>query len=371
MHSKLSGIATCLFLCCGSALITCSPKPPGPPPPQTIPPRLSIVEMDPPRPNVSTEYVAVDLTFVVQNIGTEAFASQSGEVSTCSSGAPTGAPGCPPLYSSSTPNNGPQISPLWQVQFTNFPEMMNSTVRVLVNGDLGQSNNVTCAQKPQSPQPSGHDALAAGCTETIHLTGVQATAVRSSALSLAAGSIQICSMQGSNGGACLKANMSQCPTGFDWCPIGNGGTCANLATDAAHCSACGIACASGDICVNKTCVPPVPLTHAGGVTRILSTGASGSGGTCSNPRLTYCGGPILAAPEIEIVFWGNGVQSGVQTAAVSFAQTLADSTYMSLFSQYNTQGLVGDGQCGSGSKGNQTFGQMQYNGRVTITPQYG
>ncbi len=226
-------------ICGGGCLPPCQPPPPKAP-------RLSIIQMDPPRLDLGARNIAVDLTFKVQNTGTDPFVARSGEANSCPGGSPTGTPSCPPLYSSSA--GSLMISPLWSIQFEGFQGIIGSATS-LVDGDLGQTDQVFCAGQQQQPQPSGHDVLGVGCIETIHLAGVQAypPVARAPTTSPATGTVQICAMQGANGGACLSAMMSQCPTDLTWC----GENCSSLNADPDNCSSC-----LPPACVNDACDPP-------------------------------------------------------------------------------------------------------------------
>jgi hypothetical protein len=65
--------------------------------------------------------------------------------------------------------------------------------------------------------------------------------------------------------------------------------------------------------------------------------------TCSHPKLTYYGGPLLSDVQIVIVNWSSDVDAGVTTNLPTFYSdiTSSSSDYWGALSQYSTVGLAG------------------------------
>ena len=234
-----------------------------------------------------------------------------------------------------------QISPLWNITVANIGT-------ALVEGDLGQSSSVSCAGQPQPPQPAGYDFLGPGCIETIHLVGIWPNGASWGPSWDSTTSVQICAMQGANGGACLSALSSHCPSSYTWCAIGAGGTCANLSSDPNHCGSCtpATACPVGGACCNGTCCCPTGTTNCSGVCRNLATDPSHCGsctttvcpangscvnGTCSTALYTIPGALVSdASPLLNAQLFLNNYQTKRDPTNPALAFDARNSSYVNV-----------------------------------------
>lgn len=99
-----------------------------------------------------------------------------------------------------------------------------------------------------------------------------------------------------------------CPAGQTLCSTG----CVDLRSDEAHCGACEDACATGEVCLSRSCVPAcsgglvdcggtcvdvdIDTSHCGGCDMPCATGESCVDGACTvpcDPGLTACGGTCV------------------------------------------------------------------------------
>jgi hypothetical protein len=58
--------------------------------------------------------------------------------------------------------------------------------------------------------------------------------------------------------------------------------------------------------------------------------------TCSNPQLSYFGGPIVQSPVIESVFWGSHVNATLQANIPTFYGDVTRSTFWGWLQEYDT-----------------------------------
>ena len=61
--------------------------------------------------------------------------------------------------------------------------------------------------------------------------------------------------------------------------------------------------------------------------------------TCSSPKLTYFGGPLLQQPIIVPVFWNNTVNATLQASIPQFYADVTQSTYWQWLQEYDSVGL--------------------------------
>ena len=79
-----------------------------------------------------------------------------------------------------------------------------------------------------------------------------------------------------------------------------------------------------------------------------------------NAHLQYFGGPVVSNVEVVVVFWGSSVDSATTSGIGGFYQVLVTSSFMDLFSEFNTTGF----QSGT----NQTIGRGTLKGTYVVTP---
>lgn len=82
------------------------------------------------------------------------------------------------------------------------------------------------------------------------------------------------------GGVGVVEGRKSCATGLTRCKVGKKKRCIDLATDSAHCGACGTACAAGETCTGGVCTGScIPNCNGN------QCGDDGCGGSCGQ-----CGG---------------------------------------------------------------------------------
>jgi MYXO-CTERM domain-containing protein len=62
---------------------------------------------------------------------------------------------------------------------------------------------------------------------------------------------------------------------------------------------------------------------------------------CSNPRVSYFGGPVLQAPVVIAVFWNSSVNSMIKTTMGQFYADVVQSPYWDALHEYDTVGTAG------------------------------
>src|SRR5579859_3671618 len=90
---------------------------------------------------------------------------------------------------------------------------------------------------------------------------------------------------------------------FPYCCVGGGSTGINALSDATHCGASGVACASGQLCINGTCITTVPLTPNTSTCQSDATQTCSTGWT-SDPHCSMghaCAGTITAPSSAQVL----------------------------------------------------------------------
>lgn len=84
--------------------------------------------------------------------------------------------------------------------------------------------------------------------------------------------------------------------------------------------------------------------------------------------ITYCGGPVLSSVQLVPVFWTHQVTSTITSWAPAYLQSLADSSFLDMLSEYSTKGKTGEA-CGMQTDaGLEYFGPpMPFSTNQTIT----
>jgi len=85
----------------------------------------------------------------------------------------------------------------------------------------------------------------------------------------------------------------------------------------------------------------------------------------SGPQLSYYGGQVISNVQIVVVFWGPNVDPIVTSGIAGFYQTITNSTYFDLASEYSTAGAT---VTGGASSTNQKIGRGTYLKSYTIAP---
>ena len=80
--------------------------------------------------------------------------------------------------------------------------------------------------------------------------------------------------------------------------------------------------------------------------------------------MNYYAGPVISHVHIHLVYWGEGVDSEVQTKLDKFYRGIVNSTYMDQLAEYATNIPGKDGRMGT----NQNIGRGSFGQTVTIHP---
>jgi hypothetical protein len=110
---------------------------------------------------------------------------------------------------------------------------------------------------------------------------------------------------------------------------------------------------------------------AGAQRRIVALGTSQSPRSStivnlSGQHLNYYGGRVISNVQVAVVFWTSGVDATTQSQIGGFYNTISNSAYMDMLSEYDTVGLTGFADNLQGS--NQFIGHGTTIGPYTITP---
>jgi MYXO-CTERM domain-containing protein len=62
---------------------------------------------------------------------------------------------------------------------------------------------------------------------------------------------------------------------------------------------------------------------------------------CSNPRVSYFGGPVLQAPVVVAVFWNGSVEASIRSSMGQFYSDVVQSPYWDALHEYGTVGITG------------------------------
>ncbi len=85
---------------------------------------------------------------------------------------------------------------------------------------------------------------------------------------------------------------------------------------------------------------------------------------CSDPTVTYFGGPVMSNAQIVVVYWNSNVNTTAQTNLPTFFEGITDSTFYDELSEYSTN-VASTPDMG---QTNQSIGRGHYVGAYTIVP---